>query len=123
MSNVPIVLGGQQFDHNCDEIDVRWSEVSGAEVVLLGQRMAAGECGSRECENIESCTLKWALRLSFVFACDSNMRSTVKQQTGHQWGALVGGGAEIKYKCAGAVSCDSAARLSHESLILFRFRY
>jgi len=46
MSSVAIVLGGQKFDQNCEEIDVRWSEVSGVEVVLLGQRMAVGEYGS-----------------------------------------------------------------------------
>jgi hypothetical protein len=44
--------------------------------------------------------------LNFVFSCDSIMGSTVKQQTGHQRGALVGGGAEIECKCAGAVSCE-----------------
>jgi hypothetical protein len=47
-----VVLGGEEFDENCEEIDVRWRDASGAEVAVLGKRMAAGKFRSLRILNL-----------------------------------------------------------------------
>ena len=49
------VLVGKTFDEDCEEIDVRWCEVSGAEVVVLGEKMAAGQHGKLRVLNLVRC--------------------------------------------------------------------
>ena len=50
-----IVLGGKQFDPECEEIEAWNCGVSDAEVAALGKRMAAGEFGKVRLVYLVSC--------------------------------------------------------------------